>query len=35
MKQLNSNFSISRYGISARLVEESDAEFILSLRADT
>lgn len=35
MKKLNSNFSIFRYGISARFVEESDAEFILSLRTDT
>ncbi len=35
MKKLNNNFSMSRYGISVRLVEESDADFILSLRTDT
>ena len=35
MKKLSKSFSLARYGIDARLVEESDAEFILSLRTDT
>lgn len=35
MKKLNSDFHLDRYGIGTRLVVESDAEFILSLRTDT
>ena len=35
MIQLNSDFYLTRYGVDTRLVVESDAEFILSLRTDT
>lgn len=35
MNKLPYNFSLTRYGVDVRLVEESDAEFILSLRTDT
>ena len=34
MKKLPTNFSIEKYGLKVRLVNENDAEFILSLRAD-
>lgn len=34
MKQLQSNFKLCKYGIEARLCEESDAEFILSIRTN-
>ena len=33
--KLPSNFSLNKYGISVRLVEEKDAEFILNLRVDS
>lgn len=33
--KLSSNFSLNKYGISVRLVEEKDAEFILELRVDS
>lgn len=35
MIQLNSDFHLTRYGVDTRLVVESDAEFILSLRTNT
>ena len=34
MRKLPINFSIERYGLFARLVNESDAEFIVNLRTD-
>lgn len=34
MKKLNSNFTMCKYGIDVRLVNEADAEFILSLRTN-
>ena len=34
MKKLPHNFTLERYGLQVRLVEESDAEFIVSLRTD-
>lgn len=34
MKILDENFSLGRYGLKVRLVNESDAEFILSLRTN-
>ena len=34
MNIISEDFSLSRYGIDSRLVVESDAEFILSLRTD-
>jgi hypothetical protein len=35
MKKLPENFSLERYGLQTRLVEEGDAEFIVSLRTDS
>lgn len=35
MAKLTSNFELNRYGIQCRFVNESDAEFIVSLRSDT
>ena len=35
MKKLGEDFRLCRYGIDTRLVIETDAEFILSLRTDT
>lgn len=32
MKQLSGNFEINRYGLNVRLVQKSDAEFIVALR---
>lgn len=34
MKKLSSNFEITKFGLRCRLVRESDADFILSLRTD-
>ena len=34
MKKLPSNFSLQKYGLNVRLVNENDAGFILSLRTD-
>lgn len=34
MKKLQENFSLERYGLKVRLVNERDAEFILSLRTN-
>lgn len=34
MKNLPLDFTLDRYGLQVRLVEESDAEFIVSLRTD-
>lgn len=34
MKTLPENFQIEKYGLKARLVNEGDAEFIVSLRSD-
>ena len=34
MKKLDENFSLERYGLKVRLVNENDADFILSLRTD-
>lgn len=34
MKTIQRPFSVSRYGLTARLVEESDAPFIVNLRTD-
>ena len=34
MKILDENFSLERYGLKVRLVNEKDAEFIISLRSD-
>jgi len=34
MKKLPKGFSLERYGLQVRLVEESDAEFIVALRTD-
>jgi len=34
MKKLPADFTLERYGLQARLVEENDAEFIVSLRTD-
>jgi hypothetical protein len=34
MKKLEEDFKLLRYGLSVRLVNEKDAEFILSLRTD-
>ena len=34
MKILDENFSLERYGLKVRLVNENDAEFITSLRSD-
>ncbi len=34
MKKLPQDFQLKRYGVDVRLVEEKDAEFILSLRTD-
>lgn len=34
MKKLQKNFSIEKYGLKVQLVNENDADFILSLRAD-
>jgi len=34
MKKLPADFALERYGLQVRLVEESDAEFIVSLRTD-
>ena len=34
MKKLPENFSLEKYGLKVRLVNENDAEFILSLRAN-
>lgn len=34
MKKLGSDFAIERYGLAVRLVNEDDAEFIVSLRND-
>lgn len=34
MKILPENFTIEKYDLKARLVNEKDAEFIVSLRAD-
>jgi len=33
-KLLPSNFELDRYGVTCRLVQESDAEFIVKLRSD-
>ena len=34
MKFLSQNFEITKYGVTARLVNENDAEFITQLRSD-
>ena len=34
IKKLHKNFSLEKYGLKVRLVNENDAEFILSLRSD-
>jgi hypothetical protein len=34
MKKLPENFSLERYGLQVRLVNEGDAEFIVALRTD-
>jgi len=34
MKKLPHNFTLERYGLQVRLVEENDAEFIVALRTD-
>ena len=34
MKKLPENFTMERYGLQVRLVNESDAEFIVALRTD-
>ena len=34
MKKLDENFSLKRYGLKVRLVDENDADFILSLRSN-
>jgi len=34
MRKLSRNFALERYGLQVRLVEEEDAEFIVSLRTD-
>lgn len=34
MKKLDKNFSLEKYGLKVRLVNENDAEFIVSLRSD-
>lgn len=34
MKKLSKNFSLERYGLKVRLVNENDAEFIVALRSD-
>ena len=34
MKKLPQNFTLDRYGLQVRLVNENDAEFIVSLRTD-
>ena len=34
MKKLPADFSLNRYGLFCRLVDESDAEFIVRLRND-
>jgi hypothetical protein len=35
MKKLPDNFTLERYGLQVRLVEENDAEFIITLRTDS
>jgi len=35
MKKLPENFTLERYGLQVRLVNEEDAEFIVSLRTDS
>lgn len=34
MKKLDENFTLEKYGLKVRLVNENDAEFIVSLRSD-
>jgi hypothetical protein len=34
MKKLPENFTLERYGLQVRLVNEGDAEFIVALRTD-
>ena len=34
MKKLPDNFFIEKYGLKVRLVNENDADFIVSLRSD-
>ena len=33
--KLDSNFTLNRYGLQVRLVNEDDAEYILKLRSDS